>query len=290
MTRNFEDEYKKYAENNVPDLWGRIEAAIDEHEEKIAGDNTVKVVPVKKNNIVTFVSRHAGLLAACACVLLTIGALRLIGGSNKAAMSESAATAPEPAMAENASYDEAPAEYEAVSDAMADEPIAAAAAAEAPMAEEAEAPAYSAEPEASADSAVTLGEDKKKVSAYDAADAGKINSFKAEGTMEAPAEAEAVGFDMAESAEEAASTDSGEMIKCRIEDKSHLAKDHIIDITVTDALASGLDKDQKITLTMEDDVYENVRDIIGGDKDEEFTMIISPANDGKYALLSVEKK
>ena len=275
MTRNFENEYKKYAESSVPDLWGRIEAAIDEREERQSGDQTVKTVPVKKNNIVTFVSRHAGLLAACACVLLTLGALRLIGGSSKAAMSETAAPAAAPAMAENASYDEAPAEYEAASDAMADEPIAAAAAAEAPMAEEAEAPAYSAKPEVPADNAIALGEDRKK-----------LQSFKAEGASEVPA-GDVV---MEESADEAVPLSSGEMIICRITDKTHLAKDHIIDVMVTDSLDSQIKKDQNITLTMEDDVYENVRDILGGDKDEEFLMIISHADDGKYMLLSAEKK
>ena len=95
---------------------------------------------------------------------------------------------------------------------------------------------------------------------------------------------------MAESAEEAETVSSGEMIICRITDKTHFAKDHIIDIRVTDALVSELKKDQNITLMMEDDVYENVRDILGGDKDEEFLMFISPAEDGKYELLSAETR
>ena len=282
MTRNFENEYKKYAENNVPDLWGRIEAAIDEHEEKIAGDQTVKNVPVKKNNIVTFVSRHAGLLAACACVLLTIGALKLVGGVGKAVMSESAAPAAESNMAEAASYDSAPAEYEAAADAMADEPIAAAASAEAPMAEEAEAPAYSAEAEGATDNAIAAGEDRKKLTAPQL-NAETIHSYKAE-----PSENDlAASYAAGESADEAVS--EGVVIICRITDKTGLAKDHKIDVVVTDALLSDLKTEDKISLTMDDEVYENVRDIIGGDKDEEFVMLISPSEDGKYTLLSAEK-
>ena len=35
MSKNFETEYKKYADNTVPDLWSRIEAGVDAYEESI---------------------------------------------------------------------------------------------------------------------------------------------------------------------------------------------------------------------------------------------------------------
>ena len=126
MTRNFEEEYKRYADSSVPDLWDRIEKAIDEKEVK-KEDNK----HFNKNKVIVFVSRHAGLAIAAACVLLSIGALRLIGrvGVSK---SEAAASAE--------ATDEAMPDMDYIAGGYDDAPAAAAeAASEAPMAEAEEA-------------------------------------------------------------------------------------------------------------------------------------------------------
>ena len=87
MTRNFEEEYKKFAETNVPDLWSRIEAAIDEKKEDVLPVNTVDNIK-KTGKVTVFAARYAWILAACACLLLTFGALRMIGRSKDQAAAE----------------------------------------------------------------------------------------------------------------------------------------------------------------------------------------------------------
>lgn len=121
MTRNFEEEYKKYADSTVPDLWGRIEAAIDDKEARSKASH--------KNNVVVLFKRYSGLAIACACVLVTIGALKFIADSSKSGSAEMAASAPMDAA-------HAAAEYAA-------EPMAEAASEEAPAVTEA-APAEAA--------------------------------------------------------------------------------------------------------------------------------------------------
>ena len=61
MSKNFETEYKKYADNTVPDLWSRIEAGVDAYEESIreteAGSEekiTGKIVNIEDYNKNTY--------------------------------------------------------------------------------------------------------------------------------------------------------------------------------------------------------------------------------------------
>lgn len=76
MSKNFEEEYKALADQELPDLWDRIE-------EGLAPRSTPKE-PVKKSmKIVQFVRRYKGSLAAVVCVLLILPAAILISQNTK---------------------------------------------------------------------------------------------------------------------------------------------------------------------------------------------------------------
>lgn len=155
MNRNFEEEYKKYADIDTPDLWSRIEAGVDkleaamkETEAVSPAADTAKVIDIASSpkfktesrkeevkqtknfgdsRFAVFARRYGGMVAAVACgmaVLSAIGISKLASKGNYSAapMAESAAPAAEAA----------PESYDAAETAEAE-----AAYEEAPMAEEA---------------------------------------------------------------------------------------------------------------------------------------------------------
>ena len=111
MNRNFEEEYKKYADIDTPDLWSRIEAGVDALEEtlKTAGEGTAaadsrKIVsitssPKYNNDSITndkkvsdkdkseknrrigdnrfsvFIRRYGGMIAAVACGIVVLSVM-----------------------------------------------------------------------------------------------------------------------------------------------------------------------------------------------------------------------
>ena len=87
MSRDFKNEYLELVNEEIPDLWDRIEAGLRE-----------KTVPEteKKNKInpVIFRKRYAGLAAAVLCAAVVIPAFMFTRGMNKSASFESAAEAP----------------------------------------------------------------------------------------------------------------------------------------------------------------------------------------------------
>jgi hypothetical protein len=111
--KQLEIEYKNAISLEVPDLWNRIEAGIDEYEATKKTDNisyikeeTAKEKKTNKINtkkVIAYIGRFS---AAAVCLILAMGAFRLIGGSNKAA---SEAPAMADSAASEASYDAAPA-------------------------------------------------------------------------------------------------------------------------------------------------------------------------------------
>lgn len=139
MSKNFETEYKKYADNTVPDLWSRIEAGVDAYEDSIKNEtgseetktgkivniedyNKKKEVEIKPenevrseagSNRVTEEKRkkvlnykpYIGALAAAACMFLVVVIMKnVISSSNSATSAESAASP--------AAMDSAPAQME----------------------------------------------------------------------------------------------------------------------------------------------------------------------------------
>lgn len=76
MSKNFEEEYKALADQELPDLWDRIK-------EGLAPRSTPKEPVKKSTKIVQFVRRYKGSLAAVACVLLILPAAILISQNTK---------------------------------------------------------------------------------------------------------------------------------------------------------------------------------------------------------------
>ena len=76
MSKNFEEEYKALADQEIPDLWDRIE-------EGLAPRSTPKEPVKKSTKIVQFVRRYKGSLAAVVCVLLILPAAILISRNTK---------------------------------------------------------------------------------------------------------------------------------------------------------------------------------------------------------------
>ncbi len=76
MSKNFEEEYKALADQELPDLWDRIE-------EGLAPRSTPKEPVKKSTKIVQFVRRYKGSLAAVVCVLLILPAAILISQNTK---------------------------------------------------------------------------------------------------------------------------------------------------------------------------------------------------------------
>lgn len=76
MSKNFEEEYKALADQELPDLWDRIE-------EGLAPRSTPKEPVNKSTKIVQFVRRYKGSLAAVVCVLLILPAAILISQNTK---------------------------------------------------------------------------------------------------------------------------------------------------------------------------------------------------------------
>lgn len=74
MNKDFEKEYIKLAQNEIPDLWARIEAGLME---RSAPENTIDIPEKKsktKKNGVVFLKRYAGLAAAILCAVLIVPA------------------------------------------------------------------------------------------------------------------------------------------------------------------------------------------------------------------------
>lgn len=71
MSKNFEEEYKSFAQIDLPDLWDRIEAGISEKE------------PVSTPGVLVFFRRYQTVAAALLCVMILIPAfllMRQVGG------------------------------------------------------------------------------------------------------------------------------------------------------------------------------------------------------------------
>ena len=95
--KQLEIEYKNAISLEVPDLWIRIEAGIDEYESSKVKEEK-KVIKFDHKKVIAYAGRFS---AAAVCLLLAMGAFKLVSGGDKAAnmatseapmMSDSAAT------------------------------------------------------------------------------------------------------------------------------------------------------------------------------------------------------
>jgi len=124
--KNLETEYKDQISAEAPDLWSRIEAGIDEIEAKkdVSKDaftkeskaTTITDASIKKKDNITYFNKNRGtiakILAAVACLLIAVvairsGVLRNFGNMSKSAQSEVATETTESAINENSYAEEA---------------------------------------------------------------------------------------------------------------------------------------------------------------------------------------
>lgn len=101
MSKDFEQAYKELAQNEVPDLWDRIEAGLSERStsEKEEGQRKIKKF---------YFRQYAGIAAAAVCVVLIAPAVLFLGGQS----SKSAGDACAPEMAAEGIAEEAEAAAE----------------------------------------------------------------------------------------------------------------------------------------------------------------------------------
>ncbi len=102
MSKDFEKEYIELAQNEIPDLWDRIEAGLTE-----------KSAPENKASITIFLKRYGGLAAAVLCLLFILPAWLLLGqmdSKNSASVTQAEQEAYVTTEASEEAYDAAAAE------------------------------------------------------------------------------------------------------------------------------------------------------------------------------------
>lgn len=110
MSKVFEEEYKKLAENEIPDLWDRIEAGLSEKNPVFTTESDINKNSNNKT-VLIFFKRYQTVAAALLCVMILVPAfllMRQMGGSMNKSSSETAMDTAPAEMMEAAA--EAPAE------------------------------------------------------------------------------------------------------------------------------------------------------------------------------------
>ncbi len=84
MSKNFEEEYKALAENDLPDLWNRIESGLTPR--TITSQNTEELEEQQKGKesagIIVFLRKYKTVAAAAVCVILILPAALILGRLN----------------------------------------------------------------------------------------------------------------------------------------------------------------------------------------------------------------
>lgn len=314
MSKNFETEYKKYADSTVPDLWSRIEAGVDAYEESIKS-NGAGSDEVKKGKIVNIedynrdnkginsesqevkdkpvrkrinIKPYMGALAACACLFLVIVVMKnVISSSNSAATAESSAPAAAPAM--EAASDSA-GEYEAESEETYDEAVAEAAeeytdnyADDAAVYEE-EAPAMAEEAAPAMEYEEAAEASEPDLSVYAAGDSDKTVTNDTQAFTSNKEKKDSSNRDVVK-----------EITVYAVPDMKTLNDDEgSLEIKITDPLDSDLKKDEIISVYLSKDkngkYINDGMDIktIDGSESRMFKVTLTLSDDGKYTLLSIE--
>ena len=117
MSKNLEEEYKKLALDEAPDLWDRIEAGLSEkstsEEDKKRKQRMTEEGGVnKRKGALVFFRKYGGAVAAMLCVAIMIPAVIMLGrtGSQFSSTERMAETTAEEAAYEEAAAEEFPAE------------------------------------------------------------------------------------------------------------------------------------------------------------------------------------
>ncbi len=306
MSKNFETEYKKYADNTVPDLWSRIEAGVDAYEESIreteAGSEekiTGKIVNIEdynKNKVTDIqenktnktrkkinIKPYIGAIAACACMFLVVIAIKSISSSSQsAATAESAvpAAAPMAEAATDSDADYAPAAEEAYAEA-AEESIDAY---KDDMAEEA-APMEESEeaaPEDNVDLNTYASGNSKMSLTNDAAS----ESFKTE-TQETSSVKDKKSLEVRGTGKEITVFALPDIVSLNDDDGT-------IDLKITDPLDTDLKKDEIIKVDiLKDEKGKYINggvdiNTINGSESRMFKVVLEVSDTGKYTLKSIE--
>lgn len=107
MSKSLEQAYKELAQEEVPDLWNRIEAGLKDRTEV-----TSQSAPVQKKNILVVLKKYSGVAAAALCVVILVPAILFI---DRAGLGDKGMATEESAVCEDtAPAEAAPAEEEAV--------------------------------------------------------------------------------------------------------------------------------------------------------------------------------
>ena len=74
MSRNFENEYRNFCADDVPDLWSRIEGNLKEKEPVSVSTKTeLKTIQKAKNKKITRIYMKKYAVAACLCLVILVG-------------------------------------------------------------------------------------------------------------------------------------------------------------------------------------------------------------------------
>ena len=307
MSKNFETEYKKYADSAVPDLWSRIEAGVDAYEESIRKDSEVtaeketgKIVNIdsynrnnKEKKKINY-KPYLGAIAACACMFLVVIAIKSIDSSKSAtASAESAAPAAAPMMEEAASdsaddnvayaqseeavaeVDEAPAADETLTNGITAD-------ASAYEADEAEEEAYYDEEAAPAEAEAS----EEDSYTYDIQEAPSLDIENSKTTFAAPQKKEKRHTGNVNEITVLASVVEIEKVKSD--------SDREISLKITDPLETGLKKDEVISASMDKEFDKAGEDAgistLRGGTDTIIKAVLRVEKDGKYTLVRIEEQ
>lgn len=144
MSKNFADEYKALANEELPDLWNRIEAGLTPKTASLAGEEhlpdieqTIKPADPeakqeteseeRKGKVLSFLFQYRTVLAAAICVIVIIPAAILLGRGNRSkslpeSAADTAAEMPEEALEDDAVAEESEEMYLMESDEAAEAP------------------------------------------------------------------------------------------------------------------------------------------------------------------------
>ncbi len=274
MNRNFEEEYLKYAKSNVPDLWSRIEDAIDKIEEdnqtQPVAANPDKVISISKP--VRFPSRYMGILAACACMAVVFMVTRSMSSSSAKHMESASAPA---AAAAEAPAAEAPAMEEAAP-AMDNEVMAEAAPAEAYEA---------AADDESKDYMYSVGAANSEATAAEAPEYEE--TADAEAYAEEETAEESLGADSYNKTAGRAGADAdlivlNVMATLKVADKG---APYDVELVITDPLESDFKKDERIEAVCNEELLTRLKDLKEGN---EYSVAVTKMENGEYLILNAE--
>ena len=323
MNKNFEIEYKKYADSAVPDLWSRIEAGVDAYENSIknrdAGSEetkTDKIVNIEdynrkaesettgkadKTGSEATVKRggkrnykpYFGALAAAACMFLVVVVMKNVISSSNSMTSAESAAAP-------AAMDSAPAPVEEAAEPMAEavgEASDTAGTYEAD-AEEAyeEASEYSADASADESPAYEAEEsapmEEAPVTEGAAMYGPDVLGEEVDGSNSFGIQSAANKDRTKEQQKSAATNSEADEIKlvCEPEDLADLKGEGTFKAKVTDPLDSHVKKGDEITVNVPEDGNASLFSALIDSKSTELTLILHEEEDGTYTLISTEIK